>query len=344
MRRSGGGSAGARLLAFVLLRSSVVWSGSGLEARRAPRARLRDRGAGRRRARRSWRERERGGGFGSVADLAGRCPAGRETLERLAWAGACDGLVEGGAARGAVAARGAWRSGSRPCRERGGAGGSSRWRSSRRSAARAAGADPVGADAGRLRLDPHHAARAPARAHAARASRDDVLSSAELERARSGTPVRVAGLVVARQRPATAKGVTFMLLEDEHGTINLIVPPPVHDRCRMAVRAEPLVIARAGSSAARARPTWWCDAVQPARAPRPAAGEVRHIEPGGPGAPRSARRTCARWPPPPTPSAVAGDLGRKGPGAGRREHPCAPPRGVVRTSYVPSIEAGPESC
>jgi len=49
--------------------------------------------------------------------------------------------------------------------------------------------------------------------------------------------------VVARQRPATAKGVTFMLLEDEHGTINLIVPPPVHERCRLAVRGEALVIA-----------------------------------------------------------------------------------------------------
>ena len=69
------------------------------------------------------------------------------------------------------------------------------------------------------------------------------LSSAELERARHGSQVRVAGLVVARQRPATAKGVTFMLLEDEHGTINLIVPPPVHERCRLAVRGEALVIA-----------------------------------------------------------------------------------------------------
>ena len=53
----------------------------------------------------------------------------------------------------------------------------------------------------------------------------------------------MAGLVVARQRPATAKGVTFMLLEDERGTINLIVPPPVHDRFRLAVRTEPLVLA-----------------------------------------------------------------------------------------------------
>ena len=49
--------------------------------------------------------------------------------------------------------------------------------------------------------------------------------------------------MIARQRPATAKGVTFMLLEDELGTINLIVPPPVHERFRLAVRSEPLVLA-----------------------------------------------------------------------------------------------------
>jgi error-prone DNA polymerase len=55
--------------------------------------------------------------------------------------------------------------------------------------------------------------------------------------------VRVAGLVVARQRPATAKGVTFMLLEDEHGTINLIVPPKLYERSRLTVRTEPLVLA-----------------------------------------------------------------------------------------------------
>ena len=73
---------------------------------------------------------------------------------------------------------------------------------------------------------------------------EHALSSAELETARHGTAgARWPGLVVARQRPATAKGVTFMLLEDEHGTINLIVPPPVHDRCRLAVRGEPLVVA-----------------------------------------------------------------------------------------------------
>ena len=53
-----------------------------------------------------------------------------------------------------------------------------------------------------------------------------------------------AGLVIARQRPATAKGVVFMLLEDEHGQINLIVPPPAYERFRATVRGEPLLIAR----------------------------------------------------------------------------------------------------
>jgi error-prone DNA polymerase len=50
-------------------------------------------------------------------------------------------------------------------------------------------------------------------------------------------------MVVARQRPGTANGIVFMLLEDEHGTVNLVVPPPVYERCRAAVRAAPLVSA-----------------------------------------------------------------------------------------------------
>jgi error-prone DNA polymerase len=64
----------------------------------------------------------------------------------------------------------------------------------------------------------------------------EVLSSQDLGRARDGARVEVAGMVVARQRPSTANGVVFMLLEDERGTINLIVPPPVVERCRLAVR------------------------------------------------------------------------------------------------------------
>jgi error-prone DNA polymerase len=71
-----------------------------------------------------------------------------------------------------------------------------------------------------------------------------VVSSEDLVDLPNGRMVLVAGLVVARQRPATANGVVFMLLEDEHGQMNLIVPPQVYDRFRAIVRAEPLVLAQ----------------------------------------------------------------------------------------------------
>ncbi len=70
------------------------------------------------------------------------------------------------------------------------------------------------------------------------------LSSAELSEQAHGQQVAVAGMTIARQRPSTANGIVFMLLEDEHGQVNLIVPPPVYERHRATVRAEPLVLAR----------------------------------------------------------------------------------------------------
>jgi error-prone DNA polymerase len=70
----------------------------------------------------------------------------------------------------------------------------------------------------------------------------NVLSSVQLGGTTHGRRVTTAGMTVARQRPATANGVVFMLLEDEHGTFNLILPPPVYDRYRAVVRGEPLVL------------------------------------------------------------------------------------------------------
>lgn len=64
----------------------------------------------------------------------------------------------------------------------------------------------------------------------------------ELARLAHGAPVRVGGLVVARQRPGTAKGIVFLLLEDEHGTVNVVVSPQVYERDRLAVRTEPLLL------------------------------------------------------------------------------------------------------
>ena len=69
-----------------------------------------------------------------------------------------------------------------------------------------------------------------------------VRTSLELNGLPHRAPVSVAGIVVARQRPETASGVVFMLIEDELGTVNLIVPPHVYERHRHIVRAEPLVL------------------------------------------------------------------------------------------------------
>jgi error-prone DNA polymerase len=71
-----------------------------------------------------------------------------------------------------------------------------------------------------------------------------VSSSRELADLPNRTQVAVAGMAVARQRPATANGVVFMLIEDEFGAVNLIVPPSVYDRHRAIVRGEPLILAR----------------------------------------------------------------------------------------------------
>jgi error-prone DNA polymerase len=70
-----------------------------------------------------------------------------------------------------------------------------------------------------------------------------ILTSEQLEHCRHGRRVRIAGMAVARQRPSTANGVVFMLLEDEHGQFNLIVPPPVYERHRAIVRGESLLLA-----------------------------------------------------------------------------------------------------
>jgi error-prone DNA polymerase len=70
------------------------------------------------------------------------------------------------------------------------------------------------------------------------------LSSAELREQPDRARVRLAGLVVARQRPSTANGVVFMLLEDELAQVNLIVLPQVYERFRAVVRSEPLLLVK----------------------------------------------------------------------------------------------------
>lgn len=60
----------------------------------------------------------------------------------------------------------------------------------------------------------------------------DVIPSAELTNRHHGSTVRVAGVVICRQRPATASGILFVTLEDEEGFINLVVRKKDQERLR----------------------------------------------------------------------------------------------------------------
>ena len=179
-------------------------------------------------------ERARAGAYRDLADLASRSGMGGDGLERLAWAGACEALgIPGGSSprRSELWQLGVARGGRR---ERG-------------QGVQLALALPLPAPPGlrplgdweRIVADYGSTGIALAE-HPMRVLRADlgpgIAHSEDLCRLADGARVSLAGLVVARQRPATAKGVVFMLLEDELGVTNVIVPPPVYERCRGAVR------------------------------------------------------------------------------------------------------------
>src|SRR5438045_2675793 len=63
-----------------------------------------------------------------------------------------------------------------------------------------------------------------------------VTANKDLNQLADGAIVKVAGLVLIRQRPGTASGIVFVTLEDETGVANLIVRPDVYDRHRAAAR------------------------------------------------------------------------------------------------------------
>jgi error-prone DNA polymerase len=63
-----------------------------------------------------------------------------------------------------------------------------------------------------------------------------ILSAREANALDAGRWVKVAGLVLIRQRPGTASGIVFVTLEDETGVVNLIVRPNIYDKYRPAAR------------------------------------------------------------------------------------------------------------
>jgi error-prone DNA polymerase len=181
--------------------------------------------------------REAAGDFRSLSDLASRAGAGAPALELLAWSGACDSLTPADGDRRVVL----WQLGvATP--GLGVPGGTQlalpldlpappRLRALSEWETMLADYSTTG-----LTTRTHPMALLRGRLPAGAAT------SADLERLEHGTRVRMGGLVVARQRPGTANGIVFILLEDEHGTINLIVPAQIYERHRLIVRTEPLML------------------------------------------------------------------------------------------------------
>ncbi len=69
-----------------------------------------------------------------------------------------------------------------------------------------------------------------------------VLSAADLQHGRDGQRVRIAGSIICRQRPGTAKGFVFLSLEDETGISNAIVTPDVFDENKLNIINSPYVL------------------------------------------------------------------------------------------------------
>ena len=183
--------------------------------------------------------REEGGPFRSLADLASRAGAGRPSLDRLAWAGACDSLI--GASSEHARRTALWQLGVAVPGERLLEGTQLSLPLEVPDAPELRPLTPWESMIGDyattgLTLGPHPM-------QLLRPSLEPgTLSIGDLARLPHNTPVKLGGLVVARQRPGTAKGIVFLLLEDEFGTINLIVPPDLYEANRLTVRSEPLLL------------------------------------------------------------------------------------------------------
>ncbi len=72
--------------------------------------------------------------------------------------------------------------------------------------------------------------------------REGIISAAELAHKRDGEHARVAGVVVVRQRPATAKGIVFVTVEDETGFANAVVMPDDFARWRSVILGHPALV------------------------------------------------------------------------------------------------------
>ena len=72
-------------------------------------------------------------------------------------------------------------------------------------------------------------------------TRRRVIAAAEVWNRPHGRWIKVAGIVIIRQRPGTAKGIVFETLEDETGIVNLIIRPDIYDRYQPIARSASVI-------------------------------------------------------------------------------------------------------
>jgi error-prone DNA polymerase len=82
----------------------------------------------------------------------------------------------------------------------------------------------------------------PMKFHRANMNAIGVIPAYRLRNHRNGNVVRIAGCVICRQRPGTAKGLLFMSIEDETGISNAVVMPDVFDRERATILGHPYLV------------------------------------------------------------------------------------------------------
>ena len=68
------------------------------------------------------------------------------------------------------------------------------------------------------------------------------LRASDLSRQRNGRRVRMAGAVITRQRPGTAKGFVLLTLEDETGITNIIIRPDLFAERRLVILQDPFLL------------------------------------------------------------------------------------------------------
>jgi error-prone DNA polymerase len=69
----------------------------------------------------------------------------------------------------------------------------------------------------------------------------EVWRACDLDQVRTGAKIIIAGLVICRQRPSTAKGHVFVSLEDETGVANAVVGAELFEKCRLTICEEPFL-------------------------------------------------------------------------------------------------------